>query len=102
VLIQVFCVPECRNCQPAIARVREVLASEGIAAPIEEILVVEEATARALRFPGSPTVRINGADVESSGDRAVGVACRLYSDGTGLPSEAALRDAILAARSQEQ
>ena len=101
-LIQVLCVPECRNCQPAIARVRKVLASEGIVAPIEEILVAEEAIARALQFPGSPTVRINGADVESSGDRAVGVACRLYSDGTGVPSEAALRRAILAARSQEQ
>ena len=78
-----------------------MLSSAGIAAPIEEILVAEEAIARALQFPGSPTVRINGADVESSGDRAVGVACRLYSDGTGLPSEAALRQAIVTASRQE-
>jgi hypothetical protein len=98
VLIQVLCVPECRNCQPAIDRVRQVLQSEGLDARIEEVLVAEETVARSLHFPGSPTVRVNGVDVEASGQAAFGLACRLYGDGTGLPSEQALRRAISAAR----
>jgi hypothetical protein len=100
VLIQVLCVPECRNCQPALDRVRQVLHSEGVDAHIEEVLVAEDATARSLHFPGSPTVRVNGVDVEPSGQSAFGLACRLYADGTGLPPEQALRRAISAAREQ--
>ena len=99
-LIQVLCVPECRNCQPAIDRLRLVLCSEGVDARVEEVLVAEEAAARSLHFPGSPTVRVDGVDVEPSGQAVFGVACRLYADGTGLPSERALRRAISAARDQ--
>jgi hypothetical protein len=100
VLIQVLCVPECRNCQPAIDRVRQVLQSEGLDARVEEVLVLEEAAARSLRFPGSPTLRVNGVDVEPSGQAAFGLTCRLYADGTGLPPEQALRRAISAAKEQ--
>ena len=99
-LIQVLCVPECRNCEPAIERVRQVLGSEGVDARVEKILVAEEAAARCLHFPGSPTVRVDGVDVESSGQAAFGLVCRLYADGCGLPSEEALRRAIAAARKQ--
>ena len=99
-LIQMLCVPECRNCQPAIDRVRQVLRSECVDAPVEEVLVAEEAVARSLHFPGSPTVRVNGVDVEPSGQTAFGLACRLYADGTGLPPEQALCCAISAARDQ--
>jgi len=99
VLIQVLCVPECRNCQPAIDRVRQVLQSEGVDARVEEVLVAEEAVARSQQFSGSPTVRVNGVDVEEAGEQAAfGLACRLYGDGTGLPSELALRRAISAAK----
>jgi len=100
VLIQVLCVAECLNCQPAVDRVRQVLRSEGVDARVEEVLVAEEAAARSLHFPGSPTVRVNGVDVEPSGQSAFGLACRLYADGTGLPPEQALRRAISAAREQ--
>lgn len=100
-LIQVLCVPECRNCQPAIDRVRQVLRSEGVDARVEEVLVAEETAARSLHFPGSPTVRVNGADVEPSEQTAFGLACRLCADGTGLPSELALRRAISAAKDQQ-
>ena len=99
-LIQVLCVPECRNCQPAIERVWQVLCSEGVDARVEKILVAEEAAARSLYFPGSPTVRVDGVDVESSGQAAFGLACRLYAEGRGLPSEEALHRAIAAARKQ--
>jgi hypothetical protein len=68
--------------------------------PIREIAITDEATARALRFPGSPTIRIDGLDAEPVNDQSFGIACRLYL-GDGLPSEKALRHAILAARMRE-
>jgi hypothetical protein len=98
VLIQILCVPECRNCQPAIDRVRQVLQSEDVDARVEKVLVAEEAVARSLHFPGSPTVRVDGVDVEPSAQTGSGLSCRLYANGTGLPSEYALRRAISAAR----
>ena len=99
-LIQVIYVPECRNRQPAVDRVRKVLTSERVDARVEEVVVAEDA-AGSLEFPGSPTVRVNGLDVEPSGQVASGLACRLYRDGTGLPSELALRRAITAAGEKE-
>ena len=100
-LIQVLCVSGCSNCQPAIDLVRQVLRVEGIDAGVEEI-AMDEVHARKLRFPGSPTVRVNGVDVEPNGGDAFGIACRLYADGNGLPSEGALHQAISAALIQEQ
>jgi hypothetical protein len=48
-----------------------------------------------LRFPGSPTIRVNGRDVEPQGESAAfGLMCCLYSDGSGAPCEQRLRAAI--------
>ena len=66
-------------------------------ASIQEIAVTEESVARSLRFGGSPTVRVNGQDVEKAQEQTA-LACRLYSGGEGLPSEESLRRALLAAR----
>jgi hypothetical protein len=104
-LIEVLYVPDCCNHEPTMNRVRAVLRAEGLELPVAEIAVAEPVAARSLKFPGSPTVRVNGIDVEScdaesSGQSAFGLTCRLYPDGSGLPSVAALRRAISAARNQ--
>jgi hypothetical protein len=101
VLIEVLYVPGCPNHQPAIDRLRMVLQSEAVSAPIEEIAVTDEAMARSLQFPGSPTVRINGRDAEPRPQESFGLACRLYLGGKGLPSEETLQRAIAAARNEE-
>ena len=75
-----------------------VLQSEGIDAEISAIAVADEMTARALRFPGSPTVRIDGIDPEPSALQSIGLACRLYANGSGVPSQKALQRAISAAK----
>jgi len=54
-----------------------------------------------LMFPGSPTVRINGDDVERDQMPATGLTCRLYSNRTGVPSEEVLRLAIARAKAAE-
>jgi len=65
-LIEVLFVPGCPNHEPALERLRTVLCSEAINASIQEIAVTDEVMARSLKFSGSPTVRIDGRDVESS------------------------------------
>src|SRR5215469_7379529 len=83
-VIEVFYVPGCPNHQPAIDSLKDVLRSATIEAPIQEIAVMDEAMASRLKFPGSPTIRIDGSDVESNHRESYGLACRLYSNELGF------------------
>jgi hypothetical protein len=98
--IEVLYVPGCPNYQPAIERIEKVLESESLRADIERIPVKSDAEAKALEFPGSPTIRINGNDVQPNGTNAPGLACRLYPDRSGVPSEHLLRMAMSEAKSR--
>ena len=100
--IEVLYVPGCPNHQPAIKRVQEVLASESLKAEFYEIPVGSGLEAADLGFPGSPTIRIDGEDVEPNGLRAFGLSCRLYSNQSGIPSVEMLRVAILRAQKKEK
>jgi len=97
-IIEVFYVPGCPNHQPAIDSLKDVLQSAAINAPIQEIAVMDEAMASRLKFPGSPTIRIDGIDVESNHRESCGLACRLYSNGTGVPSRGILERALAQAK----
>ena len=99
-LIEVFFVPGCPNHGPAIEGLRKVMRSKAINEPIHEIAVTDEEMARSLKFPGSPTVRINGRDVDSTTQQSYGLACRIYSGGTGVPPLEVLQNAIAGARSE--
>src|SRR5215831_15728390 len=65
-VIEVLYVPGCPNHKSAIHSLKDVLRSATIDAPIQEIPVMDEAMASRLKFPGSPTIRIDGSDVESN------------------------------------
>ena len=97
-VIEVFYVPGCPNHQPAIDSLKDVLRSATIDALIQEIAVMDEAMASRLKFPGSPTIRIDGSDVESDRRESYGLACRLYSTGTGVPSREILERALVQAK----
>ena len=49
-------------------------------------------------FVGSPTIRIDGRDVQPTGDDPIGLSCRVYRRRDGrvspLPDPAELRDAL--------
>lgn len=82
-----------------MGRVREALRQEGVSAEMVEVEIKDAAAAQLLGFPGSPTIRINGQDVEHPA-RAFGLACRTYDDQgqrTGVPPlkwiRAAMREA---------
>lgn len=98
--IDVLYFEDCPNYAPVMDRLRMVLRQEGLAAAISEVEVKDAQSAKALEFFGSPTIRINGLDIEID-SRAItetGLACRRYAG--GLPSEAAIRAALREARGQ--
>src|SRR5712671_7954522 len=95
--IEIFYFEGCPNHKPTSERVRAVILEEGIAADLNEIEVPDEAAAAKVGFLGSPTIRVNGIDIEpaSRNLKKSGFACRCYPGGLP-PSEmirAALREA---------
>jgi len=97
--VEVLYFEGCPNHTVAVGRVREVLREEGVAASVSEVSVPDQAQATQLRFLGSPSIRVNGVDVEpsarSSHDYAL--ACRTYVAGNrraGAPSLEMIRAAV--------
>jgi hypothetical protein len=98
--IEVLYVPGCPNYQPAFARIQKVLASESLQADVHGVPVSSDEEAKVLLFPGSPTIRIDGDDVEPNHANSPGLACRLYANRSGVPSEEVLRLALRAKRKE--
>jgi hypothetical protein len=97
--IEVFYFDGCPNHESAVERVRQVLAEEGFSAEVLEVNVSEPSIAQQVGFLGSPSIRVNGLDVEpeARGERAYGMMCRTYTVNgrrEGLPSHEMLRQAM--------
>lgn len=95
--VEVFYFQGCPNHHSTVERVERVLAAEGISAEILQIEVTDAETAQSLRFAGSPSVRINGVDVEGSPPGVAGLSCRTYLNGSireGVPSFEVIRRAV--------
>ena len=96
--VEVLYVADCPSHPEAVKLVRGVLAAEGVIAEIDEILVRDERMAGELKFPGSPTIRIDGRDVggESQVVKNFALSCRLYpgSKQIGLPSAEMVHRAV--------
>jgi hypothetical protein len=73
----------------------EVLARRGIDSPIEMREVRTHEEAERLRFPGSPTIRIDGRDVDPGGAEArPALTCRIYHTPDGRVSPLPTDDQI--------
>ncbi|MGH9714012.1 MAG: DF family (seleno)protein [Candidatus Acidiferrales bacterium] len=100
--VEILYVAECPSHSVAVKLVKDVLAAQGVAAVVDEVLVTDERMADELRFCGSPTIRINGRDVacDSPKDHAFALSCRLYagSEQIGLPPAEMIRRAVVEAR----
>lgn len=93
---------ECPSWERALAELREEMAALGL--DPEAVEVREVATAEAAEreeFVGSPTIRIDGRDVQPPSGAPVGLACRIYllRDGrvSPLPDRADVREALAGA-----
>ena len=64
---------------------RGVLAREGVEADVELVAVDTDEEAHELRFPGSPTIRLDGEDLFRVPDRPeYALGCRVYATAEGL------------------
>ena len=92
----------CPSHQQALRDLRDALAECG--ADPDAVIVREistEGAAQTERFVGSPTIRIDGVDVQPPRDEPTGLSCRVYRRRDGrvspTPDPADLRDALHAA-----
>jgi hypothetical protein len=88
----------CPSYPEARAMLEDVLEQRGIDASIEMREVRTDEEAQTLRFPGSPTIRIDGHDVDPHGaDGRPALNCRIYHLPDGRVSPVPTREQLEAA-----
>jgi hypothetical protein len=98
-VIEVLYVQDCPHYRETLAMVERVRAELGIDAELRTTLIADQAAADEARFPGSPTVRVDGRDVEPGSEPATEylLGCRLYRlehRFAGQPEERWVRQAL--------
>jgi hypothetical protein len=97
--VEILYFSGCPNHAPAVKRVREVLMQEGAVADMIEVEVKDLATAEKIGFRGSPSIRIDGQDIEPAvrGIDKFGMMCRTYvyrGQRSGVPPQEWIRTAL--------
>ena len=96
--VRVLFFDGCPSYKTAIKNLREVLAEAKVNADIELINVGSNEDAAAQKFLGSPTIQINGEDLEGPDAPNASFGCRVYNEGgevRGWPSKEQIRKALL-------
>ena len=94
--IQFLYFEDCPSHEKALARLRQVMAEEGIREPVEIIRVETDEQAAYWHFPGSPTILVDGQDIDPPPVEAQSaLTCRVYQWADGpfspLPSPDMIR-----------
>jgi hypothetical protein len=85
VKVEVLYFDGCPTYVAAVKAVREALADEGIDAGVELVAVNNDEEAQRLRFPGSPTIRVDSHDLFRAPERRDWrLGCRMYATPEGL------------------
>jgi hypothetical protein len=89
----------CPSHPQALTELREAMDELGLDAEAIEVRHVDtDERAEAEGFVGSPTIRIDGVDVQHPGDEPAALTCRVYHRRDGrispLPDPADVRDAL--------
>jgi len=92
----------CPSHELALERLRQVLAEEGIEAEVEVVKVETDTQAEQLRFMGSPTILVEGRDIDPLPPSVqFALTCRIYCREDGrispLPSPELIRRSLRAA-----
>ena len=70
---------DCPSHEAALARLRQMMAEEGVQAEIEIVKVETDEQAQSRRFVGSPTILIGGQDIDPlPADIQYTLTCRAY------------------------
>ena len=102
-LVEILYFDGCPNHEGALALVEQVAIGLGIDPDVRLLDVPDAEAAERLRFLGSPTIRVDGRDVEPGSEARTDYAmsCRVYrsSDGmAGLPPSDWIRTALARGR----
>ena len=88
----------CPSHPEALELLRGALAERGVEAEVEVREVRTQEEAEALRFPGSPTIRVDGRDVDEAGAGSrPALTCRIYHLSDGRVSPVPTREQLLEA-----
>jgi hypothetical protein len=98
-LVEVLTFKGCPHAEAALELVERLIAESGVRATVRRVDVPDSDAAAAQRFLGSPTIRVNGRDIEPGvGEpHQYGLSCRVYRTDNGVrgqPDERWLRDAL--------
>ena len=93
--IEILYFDGCPHHAPTVELARDVITELGLDAEIQEVAVHNESDADRMHFIGSPSVRVDGADIVPGADDQgrFGLACRMYG-GSGIPPRELILDAI--------
>ncbi len=93
--VEVLSIEGCPHVPAAIDAVKKAMEQHALTCPIIETKVEDQGMAVSIRLLGSPTIRVNGLDIEPSARQSIafGMMCRSY-EGSGVPSEQLIRNAI--------
>ncbi len=80
-VIELLYFAGCPNSDAFLPHLQHLLHHHHVHSPVQLIEVSDDQTAHQLRFLGSPTLRINGQDVEPGAEHrsGYGLQCRIYS-----------------------
>ena len=94
--VQVLYFDGCPNHQKTVELAEDVVRELGVDANVEEVEVKGPEDAKQVRFLGSPTVQVNGEDVEPAARSRsdFGFSCRPYN-GKGMPERELIKQACL-------
>lgn len=84
--MQLLTFPGCPNAEPTRAALREALRRLALPLEVEEIDLTAPGTPAELRGWSSPTILVDGADLEGQGRTGEAQSCRLYGGRGGAPS----------------
>ena len=96
-LIELLYIEDYPGHETVMGWVKEILKEHDIQAKFKLIHIRTYASAEELKFPGSPTLRIDGKDVEPLDNPDYGIKCRLYAGGkepSNVPPRQWIEDAL--------
>ncbi len=105
--IELLVFDGCPNSEPTEKLIRETVSELGGDVKIEVVTIADNYDAVARRFLGSPSVRVNGKDLEIEEDSTTtySMRCRIYRNDenqSGIPPKELLTRAIQAARQKSE
>jgi hypothetical protein len=93
--IELLYVRDCPNHRPALEMARQVINDLGLATEVEQIEVLDQPQAERLRFLGSPTLLVDGVDIDpdAASRTDYGLSCRIYG-ASGVPPRGLIASAL--------